>query len=440
MEINAVMPANVPPLAEVEQEDGGETGNFADRLKEADEGNKPEKVSVLKQDDQTLPNEEEEKAGAKNGVKRILQADCIPVCIQSGGEDNSKTVPAPEDRVDTLPQQNVLVFTDEKEVRENGRETDLKTYAQGKDLGVQAQGTEQALVLENAPDEAEGFAQKAMCEIKEQIASASVQTEDAQKNTEQSPTGQMPVNRREKGGGTAAGEDSAPAPEAQPDERKPAQGVLAAMEEEPTGGSASDTMAEPEETQKTFSENDRAAPPQGLNTQESAAVTQELELAAGVAELPENTEQPVTRENMFSEIISRVTAAAEEGKSELYVQLKPEHLGGLSISLSMGEEGLTAKITTSEQSVQSMLHGGMSGLQETLREKGIQVALIEVICDTGPGMADGNASGGRREGATRSDFRIAAVDAKNEDTASFYYDLSSYEVLAEQGGSVEFSA
>ena len=151
-------------------------------------------------------------------------------------------------------------------------------------------------------------------------------------------------------------------------------------------------------------------------------------------------EQPQVRQTVMTTIIDTISAAFGKETTEMTVQLKPEHLGGLSISLSMGESGLVAKMVTSEQSVQHMIHGEIGMLQEALRDKGIPVVHMEVSYGQTSNMANGSHAGNGGSWTTPSFTGNQAAYENMEEPVNYYYNLSNYDLLTEQGGSVEFSA
>ena len=151
-------------------------------------------------------------------------------------------------------------------------------------------------------------------------------------------------------------------------------------------------------------------------------------------------QEPVVRQNVMTTIIDKIATAFGKDTAEMTVQLKPEHLGGLSISLSMGESGLVAKMVTSEQSVQHMIHGEIGLLQEALREKGIPVVHMEVSYGQTMNSSANNQGGNGGYWTAPSYTGSGAAYDNTEDPVNYTYNLSSYDVLTVQGGSVEFSA
>lgn len=155
---------------------------------------------------------------------------------------------------------------------------------------------------------------------------------------------------------------------------------------------------------------------------------------------PAPLQQTQQKDSVLSQIVERVRTHVGKEKSEFFLQLKPEHLGGLSIMLSADDKGVVAKLTTANQDVQYMLQSDMNQLQAALREKGIHVVHMEVIYDqTANSTAKDNGGNDQRWGGNTGNSH-GRVPENVESAAAFYDDMSYYDMLAEQGGSVEFSA
>lgn len=149
------------------------------------------------------------------------------------------------------------------------------------------------------------------------------------------------------------------------------------------------------------------------------------------------------RQNVQTQIVDQVRSLVTKEKTEFYLQLKPEHLGGLSIMLAAGEKGLVAKLVTGSKDVHAMIQNDAAQIQESLRERGINVVQMEVVYDqmaSATGKQDtNNGQGWESNGSGGSQGRLPE-DAIEGTTMPYSGELSNYEVLAEQGGSVEFSA
>jgi flagellar hook-length control protein FliK len=84
----------------------------------------------------------------------------------------------------------------------------------------------------------------------------------------------------------------------------------------------------------------------------------------------------------------------EEGSRQFEIQLEPENLGKLSVTLSMSEDGLKALIRTKDAQVQSLLASEIRSLADKLSENGVQIRSLDVVCnDTGSGQPDSQNTG-----------------------------------------------
>ncbi len=177
----------------------------------------------------------------------------------------------------------------------------------------------------------------------------------------------------------------------------------------------------------------------------TAAIAQDgkVDFKASMQELrPEQQFQ--LRQSVQTQIVDQVRSLVTKERTEFYLQLKPEHLGGLSIMLASGEKGLIAKLVTGSKDVHMMIQNDAAQIQESLRERGINVVQMEVVYDqmasaTGKQDTNNTGQGYGSNGSGGSQGRLPE-DAIEGVITPYSSELSNYEVLAEQGGSVEFSA
>jgi flagellar hook-length control protein FliK len=152
---------------------------------------------------------------------------------------------------------------------------------------------------------------------------------------------------------------------------------------------------------------------------------------------------PQQESNVRTQIIDQVKSMVGERKSELVLQLKPYHLGGLSIALTADDKGVVAKLMTASKDAHNMLRNEITSMQEMLREKGINVVQMEVIYDqmaNSTGKDSFHEQGHGWEQTRRGNQGRVPERVDIESAILMYDDLSTYDILAEQGGSVEFSA
>jgi flagellar hook-length control protein FliK len=418
MEVNAVVQMDTAPPVQAQEGSGRDPCKFADQLKEAKKEEKKEKVPAAKKEEKTPVGTCGETAEEEN--VEIFMAAGTP-CVQGGEKAGSQPDVAPlipegeKERPAAGPEQNSL-----NDSEKNAFAAEGKTQA------------EAFTVLQALPEDAnesaaaQEFAQTAVREIGQKLAEGNVQAMVGQKG--QSGTQPLQNEAKDMQEPQQTGEKEANTPQT--------AGAISGREE--TNGEAGGRQPGENTDAAGMREEPKA---QEMTTPsayagETKAVAQQEDTVAEVKPTPS---APAGEETVFR-IVSRVAAAVQEGKSELHIQLRPEHLGGLEISLSMGEDGLSAKILTDRQSVHNMLAGDLPGLQEALREKGISVAHMEVAYEAGQQAPDRDASGDGRYRDNMPRIKGVLNEAGVEDAANFYYTLSNYEVLAEHGGSVEFSA
>ncbi|MCL1829499.1 MAG: flagellar hook-length control protein FliK [Oscillospiraceae bacterium] len=114
----------------------------------------------------------------------------------------------------------------------------------------------------------------------------------------------------------------------------------------------------------------RALPAPADIAPERIASTESLAQAAQAAP---RTATPAT---LFDALVESITAP---DSNNMEIQLKPEFLGKVAISLALGGEGLEIKIKADEAAAGRLLAGQITQLSESLTEKGVKVSSIDVV-------------------------------------------------------------
>ncbi len=182
-------------------------------------------------------------------------------------------------------------------------------------------------------------------------------------------------------------------------------------------------------------------------TEKTAIKTIDISLEQAQTQGQFKLEQPMTieqeakvieiKETLLSKIIDQIGTSVTTEKTELYIQLKPAHLGGLAISLAMTEKGLEAKMYSNNQDVQNMLAQEMQTLQQTLREKGINVVSMEIIYDQMSNTAGRDQS--KREQDQWEDGNSSAT-SNAPITIDLTEEIAGYPELFSDDSSVEYTA
>ena len=183
------------------------------------------------------------------------------------------------------------------------------------------------------------------------------------------------------------------------------------------------------QSEKTYSQAEEAVKTTMNNTEVTISEVQ-LPLYEGIkAEQFQATQQmtqaslntPVSAENLFHEMISRVEMMQNDAKSTMTIQLNPEWLGKVALEVSVDAAGLHVKINADDGAVRSMINGQLSTLIESLESKGIEVVGVEVAytgVDNGAFKEQGE-SGQRHTGR----HKLSNSETNSTDGDAYYTSL-----------------
>lgn len=143
-------------------------------------------------------------------------------------------------------------------------------------------------------------------------------------------------------------------------------------------------------------------------------------------------EHPIEEAALTSRVLEAIQTTMSKGNDSLFIKLKPDFLGGIAIRLTMSEGGVVARIVTNSEKTQNMLASQLSNLESSLKEKGIDVARMEVLYN--PLNQDGQKEGetGRNQGGNGSPRRIF-VDEVEDDTSLQYLQLMGEDEQLDDG-------
>jgi len=143
------------------------------------------------------------------------------------------------------------------------------------------------------------------------------------------------------------------------------------------------TSVQTEQADNGNDEKDSQSSQQGTDS----AVQNALPLTQTFAErLPDAIAPPAEQQNIeafrssiMEQAIAQVTSTVQSGQQTMTIQLRPEFLGNMTLQLMMTQQGLTARMSTSDPQVQAMMAEQLTQLQLQLQERGINVVHMEVI-------------------------------------------------------------
>jgi flagellar hook-length control protein FliK len=109
-----------------------------------------------------------------------------------------------------------------------------------------------------------------------------------------------------------------------------------------------------------------------------------------------------TQADIFSQLVDKAAAGIQEGKYRMSIQLRPEHLGKVTIQMVMDADGLVVRIHTQNDAVESAISNQIAQLEQALKDKGIAVVRMEV---TQNNHQDGNGQSGNPHDSKRQRHR-----------------------------------
>lgn len=87
---------------------------------------------------------------------------------------------------------------------------------------------------------------------------------------------------------------------------------------------------------------------------------------------------PVTKENVFNQIVEKATVMAGNGHSEMELDLKPDHLGKIQLRVSLENHLISARFIAESEQVKAILESNLADLKRQLQENGVNVQQLMV--------------------------------------------------------------
>ena len=140
----------------------------------------------------------------------------------------------------------------------------------------------------------------------------------------------------------------------------------------------------------------------------------------GAINEPQQAQHTSRTYNVPQQIVEQAKLLQNGQNSEMIIKLNPEHLGELSLKVSVnGNGGVTATFHTDNAQVRAILETGMIQLKQLLNEQGIKVDSVEVQTGLPDGqLPDGQAQQGFYQQEQGQHVRSQQIDLKDfEDTS-----------------------
>lgn len=161
----------------------------------------------------------------------------------------------------------------------------------------------------------------------------------------------------------------------------------------------------------------------------------------------EQVQQPVNLQQMIdivNQVVERIQSSLQDETTTLEMQLNPERLGKMLLSVSSKEGVMTASFTVQNAEAKAALESQMITLRENLEQKNLKVDAVEVsVSDftfTQSGGADtGDQKNYQQGNGKRSRFRFETDDEEDEDQMETAQTVRR-SIMPDSGSSVDFTA
>lgn len=111
---------------------------------------------------------------------------------------------------------------------------------------------------------------------------------------------------------------------------------------------------------------------------------------------------PINRQEIIQQIIDKVKVNFSPDKNEMIVQLKPDHLGKISLQVVSERGSVIAKMVAENDQVKAIIESNMQSLKDSLQQQGVSVQKFEVSVGQEHKGWNFNGGQGERNGRNQS--------------------------------------
>lgn len=147
-------------------------------------------------------------------------------------------------------------------------------------------------------------------------------------------------------------------------------------------------------------------------------------------------ENNVSRKEIIAQIVDKAKAVLTDEKSEMVIDLKPDHLGKLSLKVVTERGTVVAKFVAENEQVKATIESNMDNLKESLTRQGfsIQDFSVSVRQDSKKGFAEGqefSQKGSRaNKGEKISTVGVSVIEENNKISNPYMVNNSTINLMA----------
>jgi flagellar hook-length control protein FliK len=176
-----------------------------------------------------------------------------------------------------------------------------------------------------------------------------------------------------------------------------------------------------------------------LQSQPAVFQAQPIQLTEAKPETaPAETNHPVAKEQLFSQIVERANVMVSNGYSEMQVSLKPEHLGKVHLKVAVENQLITAQFVADSQQVKEVIESNLNVLRRQLQESGMKVDTLTV--SVGQQNLSGNFSQSSFQQQRQGFFQPTAGIRQDQKMAAVEEEVRSGVIPRNENSRVDFVA
>jgi len=149
-------------------------------------------------------------------------------------------------------------------------------------------------------------------------------------------------------------------------------------------------------------------------------VPQTVNVTPNVTTTMASTQTVVTPQSIAQQIVQNVRFVTGEQMAEIRIQLRPEHLGDVTMRIATVNGIVTAQFIAESQRVKELIEAGFTHLRDALEQAGVNIADIEVNVQSGdnPHFSFNDDEGSAVSARRINDLMNAAMAEEAEETAA----------------------
>lgn len=219
-------------------------------------------------------------------------------------------------------------------------------------------------------------------------------------------------------------------------------GTMDAMSESGSQGASADESMWNQQTAAQTSYREDSAP---AISQQEGTMLNFVKNMVQVANQAEQISEPVNMQQMIdivNQVVEKLQSSMQDGQTTLEMQLNPERLGKMLVSVTSREGVMTANFTVQNEEARAALESQIISLRENLEQRNLKVDAVEVSVSDFTFSQSGQADTGDQKEFNQGNGKRARFDfeAEDEETADTVEEPLSGRTSVGSGSTVDFTA